>query len=347
MTQYKVLLVGSGGVGTVASVALEKSGEAQVTSVLRRDYDHVVKNGFRIESPDYGHLEGWRPSKIANSIENAVELNNGEPFDYIVVCTKVLPEVQRTEELIAKAVTPGKTKIVLIQNGIDIERPVADRFPDNVVLSGVTMIGVTNYNGHVKQFEHDYLSIGYFASGHQPESVQEAEAKEFIRVYGTCNKHAKYIPDLVYARWRKLVYNSTLNTVCALTQLDTTRLYLCGIDEAVVLPAMLEIKAIAEKAMGKSLPEDIEKFMLSADDGLFYKPSMQVDEEKGNPMELEAILGNPLRIARDLGVPAPTLNLVYHLLRGVQYRLLEKRGDVTTPEDGSRKSTKPIWPALL
>lgn len=58
----RVLVIGSGGVGTMVSVALERSGQASVTSVLRSNYEQVVKHGFEIESIDHGKLSAWRPS---------------------------------------------------------------------------------------------------------------------------------------------------------------------------------------------------------------------------------------------------------------------------------------------
>jgi ketopantoate reductase len=91
------------------------------------------------------------------------------------------------------------------------------------------------------------------------------------------------------------------------------------------------------------MPDGIDQAMLECDDGIYYKPSMQVDVEKGNPMELEAILGNPIRIAKSLGVQVPLLSLIYHLLRGVQFRLLEARGVVSVPDKPYRHTTKPIW----
>ena len=71
--KQNVLLIGSGGVGTVASVALEKGGHAHVTSVLRSDYEKVKEHGFSINSVDHGKLTGWRPSHVVNSVEKAVE----------------------------------------------------------------------------------------------------------------------------------------------------------------------------------------------------------------------------------------------------------------------------------
>lgn len=58
----QVLLIGSGGVGTIASLGLELGGRANVTSVLRSDYEKVKAHGFEIESVDHGKFQNWRPS---------------------------------------------------------------------------------------------------------------------------------------------------------------------------------------------------------------------------------------------------------------------------------------------
>jgi ketopantoate reductase len=58
----RVLVIGSGGVGTMVSVALERSGQACVTAVLRSNYEQVVQHGFEIESVDHGKLSSWKPS---------------------------------------------------------------------------------------------------------------------------------------------------------------------------------------------------------------------------------------------------------------------------------------------
>jgi ketopantoate reductase len=59
----QVCLVGSGGVGTVAAYVLEKSQRAQVTAVLRSNYDIVKEKGFDLDSVDHGQVRGWKPHR--------------------------------------------------------------------------------------------------------------------------------------------------------------------------------------------------------------------------------------------------------------------------------------------
>ena len=65
--KYKVLLFGSGGVGTIAALNLEVGGHAEVTAVLRSNYNAVREKGFDIASCDHGTLKGWRPTEGQSS----------------------------------------------------------------------------------------------------------------------------------------------------------------------------------------------------------------------------------------------------------------------------------------
>jgi ketopantoate reductase len=59
----QVLLIGSGGVGTIAALNIESGGKGRVTAVVRSNYDVVHQKGFQIESCDHGVLKDWRPAR--------------------------------------------------------------------------------------------------------------------------------------------------------------------------------------------------------------------------------------------------------------------------------------------
>jgi ketopantoate reductase len=66
----RVLIVGTGGVGTMSAYALMQGGKADVTAVMRSNYDAAVKNGISIDSIQYGHdIKGFRPttSKLSSA----------------------------------------------------------------------------------------------------------------------------------------------------------------------------------------------------------------------------------------------------------------------------------------
>lgn len=219
-----------------------------------------------------------------NSVPD-VEKESLPPYDFIVTTTKNCPDVPPSlPELISPAITPGHTTIVMIQNGLNIEKAMFQAFPTNIVLSGVSMIDCHEAQlGTILHEEADKLFLGAF---HNPEVADPqreiAAAHDFIKIYGAAGKtDVQFSDDVPWSRWRKLIFNAVLNPVCAITGLDDARVRLAdGLVEGLVRPAMKEIYATAE-ALGHHLPDDIIQTMIDLDPmDLYLKPSMQVDCEK-------------------------------------------------------------------
>lgn len=296
----KVLLIGSGGVGTIAALNLELGGQASVTALLRSNFRAVKDKGFTIRSTDHGQLEGWRPTESEELKLSLLEHRANEfvvidqiphkddahfePFDYIILTTKNIPDIgPRAVEIIKKSVVPQQTVIVLIQNGLNIERPFFNEFPKNIVLSGVSIIGSREVShGVIEHDGHDSLTIGPFPNTNLDPLAQEMSAKDFISIYTAAGKcTCTYEKDVLWARWRKLVYNACLNPICAITGLDTGRVQLAeDLVETLVKPAMREIVAAAA-ATGHVLPDDIAQTMVTLDPlQMYYAPSMLEDLRK-------------------------------------------------------------------
>lgn len=62
MAKSRVLVVGTGGIGTMSAYALENGGLAEVTAVMRSNYDAAVKDGIDIDSVQWGQIKAWRPT---------------------------------------------------------------------------------------------------------------------------------------------------------------------------------------------------------------------------------------------------------------------------------------------
>jgi 2-dehydropantoate 2-reductase len=327
----KVLVVGSGGVGTISALSLCLNDRSDVTLVVRSDYDKIMNLGYTINSCTYGKLEGWRPHHVAKSVADAAE--NFGPFDYILMTTKNIPDGPITcEDIIAPAVTP-QSAIILIQNGVGIEEPMIERFPQNVILSGVSLIGSTNYNGVVEHQRIDSVFIGDFRK--EPLQGTDKIINTFIEIYQNKDRSLNQIDradDVSLTRWTKLVYNSVINTITTLVDLDVARCQINDANDTLFKPAMKEIIAIA-KSEGILVPEETIDKMIHIGDGFFYPPSMCVDRRKNQLLELEIILGNPLKVARRNNVDTPILSTLYPLLKMTQFKIKEQIGHVTIDEN--------------
>ncbi|KAL4905530.1 hypothetical protein BDW74DRAFT_185059 [Aspergillus multicolor] len=333
----RVLVVGTGGIGCMCSYALEQGGKAEVTAILRSNYDAVEEGGFEIDSVQYGKISGYRPANIRKTIPNIKE-ENLPPFDFILVTTKNTPDISPTvAEIIAPAVTPGHTTIILAQNGLNLESPLITAFPTNPILSSVVYLGATQQApGKILHDDPDIQRIGAFPNATLAPGVGEAAAKRWIAVYNPDNKlETIYDPDVKRARWRKLVYNASYNPVAAILGLDTPRMRASKhIIDDLIRPIMREIMAAAEACGVSGFPDDLPETVIRGDPiDTAFKPSMAQDAEKGGFMEIENIVGEPLREGESRGVPMPTLRTVYGLLKGLQLKVKESRG-LWAPEFG-------------
>lgn len=320
----------------MACYALEQGGKAEVTAVLRSNFAKVQKDGFSIDSLEHGNgITGFQPSHIVNAIPD-VSKDGTEPFEYIIVSTKNVPDITPTAlDIVTPAVTSGISTIVLLQNGLNIEKPFIERFPENVVLSGVSLIGASEpEHGKVVHEDYDITKLGAFPGLKVPKEKANASAQKLVEIYNACGKvEWKLDTDIPYTRWRKLVYNSSFNSISAILKMGVTRMRMSQhVVEDLIFPAMREIKATA-KAAGVELEDGVEDTVLRVDPvadaqgGIVdFMPSMGQDAEKGNYIELEPIVGEPVREAQRLGVPVPTLTVIYGFLKGLQTQTRERKG---------------------
>jgi 2-dehydropantoate 2-reductase len=130
--------------------------------------------------------------------------------------------------------------------------------------------------------------------------------------------HAAALPvtmteDIRALIWRKLAFNLSAGPLCVLTEtpvLDThTEAALIGCSAQV----LAEATAVAA-AMGIALDLDIAS-IAETNRRLAHKPSILQDLMAGRPMEIEALYGVPLEMARMAGVPTPTLDVLVGLIK--------------------------------
>ncbi|KAJ2982967.1 hypothetical protein NUW58_g6333 [Xylaria curta] len=325
-------------VGTMAAYALEIGGKAEVTAVMRSNYVAAERNGIDIDSIEHGHnIKGWRPTRIRTytsfavrkTIPNVIE-EELDPFDFVVVATKNIPELPPTvADIIEPAVTAGRTAIVLSQNGLNIEKPLIDRFPTNPIISSISYIAATEtLHGKILHDDADAQKIGPFNNPGVLPEVAEQAARRYVAIYNAENKlNITYEADVKFVRWHKLLYNSSYNSVASLLRMDTARMRMSQhIIDDLIRPIMLEIMAAA-RANGVYLTDDIPDKVIRVDPtDTAFKPSMCQDAEKGNFMEIETIVGEPLREGEAKGVPMPTLRTIYGLLKGLQLQIKENKG---------------------
>jgi len=300
-----ILIVGAGAVGALFGSALARQG-AQVSVVCRSDYEQVKRDGYRIRSSLLGdHV--FRPHAVLREVAE-----NTSPPDYLILAVKVLPGIDRAA-LIRPAVGP-RTVIVLIENGIDIEEEIARAFPENELLSSVAFVGV----GRTGPGEVHHQSLGSMVLGRYPSGITPA-AQQLAALFEAGKIGCKLDERIVTVRWQKAVWNASFNPISIMGGvLDTTMMLRTPQDQAFIRRAMQEVCDIAAAA-GHPLPAQIIDQMIASTLAMpAYKTSMAQDFESGRPLEIEAILGNAVRVGRKHEVAMPVLETVYALAKMIE-----------------------------
>lgn len=76
------------------------------------------------------------------------------------------------------------------------------------------------------------------------------------------------------------------------------------------------------RACGVTMADDLVDRLMNKINSLpGIGSSMQVDCKNGRPMEIDVILGFPVRKSRELGISAPFLETLYVVLRAVDGRI--------------------------
>jgi 2-dehydropantoate 2-reductase len=300
MNQPDILILGAGAVGAFYGSVLASQG-ASVSAVVRSHYEEVAREGFDIRSPRGDHT--FRPRQVLRETGEV----KGSP-EFLLVCLKVTSGVDRVGQ-IRPALGPD-TKIVLIQNGLEIEAEIAEAFPDHEIISALAYVAVRRAGP--RRIEH--TASGRLTLGTFPQGVSQG-AQTLGTLLEAGGVPCTLTPDIQKARWQKCVWNM-LNPISVLAEGAGTLALLNDPKwEGLVRSAMEEVVELAG-VVGHPLPPGlVEKTMEGTRRLPDIQTSMAHDYSLGRPLEVEAILGTAVRIGRRHGVPLPTLDSVYERIR--------------------------------
>ncbi len=114
--------------------------------------------------------------------------------------------------------------------------------------------------------------------------------------------------------WIKLWGNCAFNPVSVLTGGTLGEIAHDPATRAVARAMMVEARAIGEK-LGARFPIDVERRIEGAAEVGDHKSSTLQDFELGRPMEIDALVAAVAELGRLVGIPTPTLDMIYALVR--------------------------------
>jgi len=305
----RVCIVGGGVIGSLFAAHLSRVAETWVLTRRVAHAEALASHGLRVTGK----------SDFTASLHATVQEADVPDADLVILATKATDVDEAATRLGGRM--PAAT-VMTIQNGLGAEELVRAH-GERPLLSAVTfMSGVRHADGHVEYELDTETWLGPYAGTTTFEHAQEVEA-----LLVASGLHARAFPDLRPAQWSKLIFNATVNTVAALTDLPHVSAF-AAVDAPtdlglLVRDLMDEGKAVAAAA-GVDLHEDpwemnvhaVRRGETDAAEGAYaHVPSMLDDVRSSRPTEVDFITGSLVREAERVGVPVPLHTAMYRLVK--------------------------------
>jgi 2-dehydropantoate 2-reductase len=301
----KILIFGTGGVGGYFGGRLARAGE-DVVFIARGEHLRAISaSGLRVDSSDGDFV--IYPAKATDDVSEIGEV------DLVILGVKAwqVPEAARA----IKPIVGANTTVLPLQNGVEAVSQLVNELGAGNVIGGLCrIVSYVVGPGHIRHagFEPSII-IGELDNRHT-DRIARIE-----QVFKHADLNISIANDIQVALWTKFLFIASFSGVGAMANAPAGVLRSDPKWRAQMLSAMNEIYTLAH-ARGIKLPPDAIDKVMGSVDGLpdDATSSMQRDIAAGKPSELEAQNGAIVRMAREVGVEAPTHELIYQTLRRME-----------------------------
>ena len=327
----KIAVVGAGSIGGYLGARLALAGET-VTFVARgANLSTINSSGFRL-------IEEDGSERTAAQVRAVQSMADAGPQDCVLLALKAHQVAALARDV--PALFHEGTTVVTLQNGIPWwyfhrlggeydGRPVTSVDPDGSIAASIPsdrIIGSVVYPaseliapGVVKVIEGNRFSLG------EPDNSKSERALRISEALTRAGFKAPVSSDLRSEIWLKLWGNLTFNPVSALSHATLATICAFPATRALATEMMREAQTVAER-LGVRFRIPIEKRIAGAQAVGEHKTSMLQDVEHGRTLELDALLGSVIELARMTRTLTPHCDAVYACCALLSKTLTDRKG---------------------
>lgn len=288
----KIAFMGAGGVGGLIGARLAHAG-CDVSFIARGAHLAAMReHGLRLES-SVGNVHLPKP----RATDDPATIG---PVDIVIFSVKLWDT-----EAAARAILPligPETGVISLQNGVvkdDILRPIIGA---KALMGGVAYMGTAIARPGVIQHTGTVQRVVF--GEYDGRRSKRAEALlEWCRKAGL---DAAISDDIRRTLWEKFAFLVGMAAVTATIRLPIGPIRSHPLTREFYLDAMREAAAVG-RAHGVKLPADFAEERMAFVDTLppTMTASLQLDLERGNPLEVEWLSGAVVELGAAVGVPTP------------------------------------------
>src|SRR5271166_2630822 len=326
----KIAIIGVGAIGGYVGFRLALAGE-DVTFIARGANLQALRNhGIRLVAAD-GTEQAVPKVKATDDYAAA------GPQDVVILAMKA-HQVEAVAREVPKLFGPD-TIVVPMQNGIpywyfhrhggalagtrinsvDPTGEIGANIPCERVI-GCVVYPATELiaPGVIKHVEGNRFPVG------EPDGTTSERVKRLSECFIRSGLQAPVLSDIRAEIWLKLWGNLTFNPISALSRATLAGICQYPLSRALAQAMMEEAQSIAGK-LGVTFRVPIEKRIAGAERVGHHKTSMLQDVEAKRTLEIDALLGSVIELARLTDTSTPHLDTVYAMTKLLAKCLEEER----------------------
>lgn len=297
-------ILGTGALGGYYGACLQRVG-LEVHFLLHRDYPHVREQGLVIQSPD-----GDFNLPYVNAYDEAAKMP---------ACDVAIVALKTTQNHLLPDMLPSVIKddgvVLVLQNGLGIEQEVAQIVGSKRVMGGLCFLCSNKVGpGHIHHLDYKQITLGEYLPDYQPGGLTE-RMRQIADDFEHAGIPITLAEDLLLARWQKLVWNIPYNGLSVVLDATTNELMADQYTRSLVEQLMEEVVAGAAATNRKISDRFIQTMLDYTEKMTPYRTSMKIDYDERRPLEVEAIMGNPLRVATAAGTDLLLISMLYRQLK--------------------------------
>jgi 2-dehydropantoate 2-reductase len=316
----KIAIIGVGAIGGYVGIRLALAGE-EVTFIARgANLEALRTQGIRLVNAD-GSEESVPHVKATDNYSAAGKQ------DIVILAMKAHQVAAIVDE--APKLFGADTVVIPMQNGIPYwyfhgqrgefkDRRVQSVDPSGQIYEKIPcerVIGCVVYPaaellapGVVKHVEGNRFPVG------EPDGSASARVSEVSQCFIKGGMQAPVLNDIRSEIWLKLWGNLTFNPISALSRATLAGICQYPPSRAIAAAMMGEAQQVAGK-LGIKFRVPLEKRIAGAEKVGHHKTSMLQDVEAMRTLEIDALLGSVVELARLTETPTPHIDTVYALTK--------------------------------
>jgi 2-dehydropantoate 2-reductase len=316
----KIAVVGAGAIGGLVGARLALAGQDVTFLVRGRNLEAIRSRGMQLKLQDGSQL-------VAANVRATNDYGEAGRQDAVVLAVKA-HQVEAIANEVPKLFGPD-TVVVTMQNGIPYwyfykhggalaGRQVATVDPSGLCsrqIPAERVLGCVVYPaavlvapGIVQHIEGDRFPVG------EPDGSRSARAQRVSECFTQAGFQAPVLEDIRAEIWLKLWGNLTFNPISALSRATLADICQYPLTRGLAAAMMAEAQAIAAK-LGITFRVSIDRRIAGAERVGKHKTSMLQDVEAGRDIEIDALVGSVVELAKLTDTPAPNIEAVYALTK--------------------------------